>query len=78
MLYTIVGWVSYQMFKKKGGGGWLTGSQFLKGVTGKEGKGVTFFSGGLQFLHKKWTKIWDIQQQKKFKQKCFSLSWLRI
>ena len=31
MLYTIVGWVSYQMFKKKGGGGLLEGGDFFQG-----------------------------------------------
>ena len=41
-------------FSKREG---LTGSQSLERVPGK--KGVTF-SGALQFLYKKWTKIWNI------------------
>ena len=51
--FLLGGWTSYQIFKKGG----LKGSQFLKGVAGKEG--VTFFRG-LQFLCKKYSKIWNI------------------
>ena len=56
-------WISYQIFKSVcvcGKGGGFTGLQdltFERGVAGKEG--VTFFSGGLQFLQKN-TKIWNI------------------
>ena len=42
------GSASYQIFKK---GGVLTGPQFLEG--GCWERGVTFFRGGGQFLHKK-------------------------
>ena len=44
-------------FSKRRG---LTGSQYLEGVAGKAGKEGWFFSGGLQFFHKKQTKIWNI------------------
>ena len=49
-------WPNFQ--KEEGEGGGLTGSQILEGVTGKEGG--DFFQGGLQFFHKKYTKIWNI------------------
>ena len=32
---------------------------------------VTFFQGGLQFLHKKSNQIWNIKTKKNYKQKCF-------
>ena len=44
---------------QKGGG--LTGLQFLEGLAGKErGDFSQEGRGGGHFLHKKWTKIWNI------------------
>ena len=46
--------------KKEGGGeGGLTGSQFLEGGCWERG-GDFFRDGGAQYLHKKYTKIWNI------------------
>ena len=60
------GWTSDQISKKRG----LAGSQFVEGVAGKDR--VIFFRG-LQFLHKRETKVWKIYWQKIYKQKCFSI-----
>ena len=50
-----VKWIKLYLPKK--GGAWqdLT---FQRGIAGIEG--ATFFQGELEFLHKKWTKIWNI------------------
>ena len=56
------GWDSNQIFEKGGAGGGLTEPQFLEEVCLE--RGGDHYQGGLTFLHKKYTKIWKIQQQK--------------
>ena len=56
-------WASYQIFKRGQGGGVERISIFREGLLRKRGWP---FSGGLQFLYKKQTKIWNIKCQKNF------------
>ena len=57
-LFLLGGWASYQIFKK-GGGAWQD-LNFYKGVAEKEGGDLFQGGEGVQFLHKKLTKIWNI------------------
>ena len=71
--FLLGGSVSYQIFKKGGGG--LTGSQFLEG--GCWERGAWLFSGGCSFYNKK-NRYEIFNNKKKFMNKNVFLTQLRI